>query len=62
MSPVLQAGSRAPTQREGEVGFLEQAASDVGPSSSFRGFRHSRSPSSMAHSILGSGLPRGAVC
>ena len=31
MSPVLRAGSRAPTEREVRVGFPEQAASNVGP-------------------------------
>jgi hypothetical protein len=61
MSPVLKASSRAPTQREIKVGFLEQAASDVGLSSSLRGIGYSRCPSSMAHSILGSGIPRGTL-
>lgn len=39
------------------MGFPEQAASDFGPSSSLRGIGYSRCPSSMAHSILGSGNP-----
>lgn len=59
MSPVLRAGSRAPTEREVKVGFPEQAASNH--PCPLRGFRHRGFPSSKAHSILGSGLPGGAV-